>query len=100
MAKKSTKSKLIETDKTKVEWELIGETGKEEVNKLIDFYKKDKKNARVVYHQDSRKYFFKRIFKNISGTYCVVGLVCTNLCCSVWIGNKVNPWYWTNHSII
>lgn len=60
MAKKSTKSKLIETDKTKVEWELIGETGKEEVNKLIDFYKKDKKNARVVYHQDSRKYFFKR----------------------------------------
>lgn len=61
------------------EWELLGESPRNEVNRLIEFYKKDKAKARIIYHQDKTKYHYSRIvlFNKPNGDFHIVNFLVT-----------------------
>lgn len=48
-------------EKKKLEWELLGESSRLEVDRLINYYKKDKPKAKVIWSQEKTKYTFNRI---------------------------------------
>lgn len=62
-----------------IEWELLGESPRTEINRLIEFYKKDKAKARIIYHQDKTKYYYNRVvlFNKPNGNFDIVNFIVT-----------------------
>lgn len=67
------------SEEKKTEWELLAESPRTEVNRLIEFYKKDKAKAKVIYHQDKKKYTYNRviIFKKGKKNFEIVNFLVT-----------------------
>ncbi len=67
------------SEEKKIDWELLAESSRAEVNRLIEFYKKDKAKAKVIYHQDKKKFTYTRVvlFKKGKKNFEIVNYLVT-----------------------